>query len=134
MAIGVAAKVARRLAAEAPEEVTRQLEYLPARQGLRDPAAAIVAAVQERWPPPPGLERGGPEPERPTDRLRREAEELEARERLAERLLAQMDPEERVRLEREVREALQAGCPGMPVPRAAVRAALEEAVLKRAGG
>ena len=34
------------------ERIRRQLDHLPHRRGIRDPAAAIRAAIRDDWPPP----------------------------------------------------------------------------------
>jgi hypothetical protein len=53
LALGVMREVAVDLIAEhGPDNVRRQLEWLPARQGIKRPAAAIVKAVREGWEQP----------------------------------------------------------------------------------
>jgi hypothetical protein len=49
---GVAAPVANKLIEADPAEARRQIDYLPFRKAIKDPAATLVTATKENWPPP----------------------------------------------------------------------------------
>ncbi len=138
---GVSEQVAAMLLAEpgGPERAARQLAWLPHRQ-VRDPAAALVTAIREDWPPPAGMPQndppGGEGTVRPLERLkalRRSMEEQVALAETAMRWLASQPEEVRARLEAEARALLESEAPGAPVPRAAVRAVLVGLALERMG-
>jgi len=128
VAAGLHPSVATALLAEpgGPERAARQLGWLPARN-VRDPAAALVAAIREDWPAPAGA--GDPQAAQPRpraiERLRELREEAEQEKALAQQALAWLDrqPREvRQRLEEAARRELGGG--SVPVPRAAFRALL----------
>ncbi len=50
--LGVSRVVAEHLIADRPAEVVRQLEALPRRAGVRDPAATVVKAIKDEWAAP----------------------------------------------------------------------------------
>ncbi len=64
VALGVTTVVAQTLVADNRAEVERQLDALPRRAGIRDPAATIVKAVKEAWAVPPVPEAVAPPPPR----------------------------------------------------------------------
>lgn len=50
--VGVAEKTARELITSDEEEARRQVDFLPFRTGLNDPAASLISATRAKWPPP----------------------------------------------------------------------------------
>ena len=55
-ALGVTPKVARQLAASSPEECLRQLELLPHRPQVKNPAPLLIAAIRDVYAAPAGYE------------------------------------------------------------------------------
>jgi len=138
VAAGLHPAVAASLLAQpgGPERAARQLSWLPARN-VRDPAAALVAAIREDWPPPAGA--GDPHiqepPHRAIEQLRKLREQAAREQALAEQALAWLDRqpgETRQRLEEAARRELGDGA--VPVPRAALRAVLARLALEQMHG
>ncbi len=100
--IGVAEPVAIELVRNAPDEVERQLAYLPFRRA-RDAAALIVKAIREGWPAPAqgvgGRRRGG---EAASETGRRLAEALR-----------RLSPQERANVEQAARRQLERENPSL---------------------
>lgn len=143
---GVAPSVAAQLleTPEGQERAARQLQWLPHRQA-RDPAAVLVAAIREDWPPPATVAasqssraRGG----QALDRLRemaREADRQARDEEAALAWLAAQPPEVRAAVEADARRRLLGEEePQVPVPasalRAAVAAVIRDRFIKAGGG
>jgi hypothetical protein len=80
VALGVAKPTARTLTDNDPEEVARQLAWLPRRAGIKHRAAAVVTAVRERWPEPID-----PRPRPGADRLSSDESERLARQMFPEK-------------------------------------------------
>jgi hypothetical protein len=128
-ALGVAESTVQRLLADdrARRRAAEQLRYLGLREGIRDSAAAIVAAIREDWPPPSAAVKSPPETSRgdgapALDRLRAAAEEHAARVAQLQAALEAMDPVARRALEERARRAIESEAPGLPVPAAALKA------------
>ncbi len=113
---GMGKIVARRLVREHPEEVRRQLEYLPHAEVKSTPAAYLRKAIEEGWGPPAALvQRQQREQKRQGEarkrdrRALRESEEREARQRKRQALeeaRGRLSPEELQAREEHAREAV----------------------------